>query len=169
MKKTIAVFLSAILMVGLCFCNTTRAEHYLDRMMSSSGTAGQWISDYSQCFAYSSNIYDHLCGGDMGVWFYTSQNGLPPGFKTLTSRRVYIEQYEIDPSSSTIANEYTGYFGTYDNKNVPVSYSCTYTNSSSLEDDGAVELYIKFKVTTNWGDSSNSVPVGLLYYRHWAL
>ena len=93
MKKATVWILSAILMLGLS--QTVKAEHTSVFMMSSRGSAGQMVTDPQRSVSYST-IFDHVCGGDVGVWFYTSQEGLKAGFMRDYSRTVNIYQYEKD-------------------------------------------------------------------------
>ena len=40
-------------------------------------------------------------------------------------------------------------------------------NSGTIEDDGTVELYFKYKVGKIYGDTSTAVPSGIMKYAHW--
>lgn len=166
MKKATVWILSAILMLGLC--QSAKAEHTSGFLRSSSGSSWQVGVDPQRSVSYST-IYDHVCGGDVGVWFYTSQAGLQSGFKRDYSRTVSVYQYEKDNASQTHANTYIGYFGMYGSLYVPVGYSHTYTYPADIENDGAVELYIKFIVGIISGDKTDALPQGLLYYKHWVV
>ena len=163
MKTMKALLLCVTLVIGLC-CSVN-AEQYLNQfIMSSSSTTGTWKQDPQQSITYST-IYDHVCGGDVGVWFYTTQNPLRDWYVPSPDRVVYIYQYERDNSTVSLCKTYTGYFTTYE----PTSYGNYYVNSGTVEDDGTAELFIEFLVTAIAGDGSNAVPSGLLYYRHWTV
>ncbi len=166
MKRLIAFTLSVLMIFGLCL--TASAEHTHTLTNSTSGSSGAWINQPTMNLAYSSDLYDHVCGGDVGIWFYTSNVGLQSGFIQSVFRVAYFEQYEKDGNSEIKTRDYRANFGTNGTLYQPVGYSNTYTNGSSIEDDGVVELYFKYWVTTVWQDTSNAVPAGLFYYTHWA-
>ena len=69
---------------------------------------------------------------------------------------------------STKTRQYQGHF---DNNNIgsyqPTYFTLTYTNSGTIEDDGTVELYFKYKVGKIYGDTSTAVPSGIMKYAHW--
>ena len=165
MKKTIAIFLSLIMVMGIC--NVAKAENYYDKVFSTGATAGQWHSEAAQTIGYSSG-YTHVCGGDVGVWFYAHSVGLHSSFVNTSARNVYVSLLETDPYSSTYAKDYTGYFSG-SGINRPTSWANTYTNGAMIEDDGYVELLIAFLVTTMSADKSTAVDAELLYYRIWVI
>lgn len=134
---------------------------------TSSATAGAFKSESEYSLSYSSS-YSYVCGGDIGVYYYANSVGLQNSF-VRTNRNVYIELYENDVLSSTIVRKYTGSFKTVDGVYRPKVYSTTYTNTSKIEDDGTIELKIKHKVETNTGDTSTSIPAGLLKYKFWTV
>ena len=166
MKKTlIAVLLSCVLLAGLSFSSAAEVSH--TPVFCTSGTAGQWTEQPAHNLTYSSS-YDHLCGGDVGLWFYYTTVGLQASFVQSTSRVVDLEQFEKDSSGSTKTRHYQGHF---DNNNIgsyqPTYFTLTYTNSGTIEDDGTVELYFKYKVGKIYGDTSTAVPSGIMKYAHW--
>ena len=47
------------------------------------------------------------------------------------------------------------------------SYKITYTNSSCIEPNKTVELYLRIKINTISGDTTKNVPEGLFGYQLW--
>lgn len=108
-------------------------------------------------------------GGDVGIWFYSTSVGLQASFDKDTSRRVYIECRETDSVTNTLARRYYAQFTVgADGLYRPRNYSISTTTTSLLEDDGDLELYMRFMVETDEDDTSKSVPTGLLRYKFWA-
>ena len=165
MKKAMLGLLCAVLVLGVC--QTAEAENTTAQYLSGPATAGQLKNDGLHSLAWSTNLYDHICGGDTGVWFYTSPNQLSPNFAKSTSRKIYIYQYEADEADNAHCRTYVASFETPNLRNVPTSYANPYTNSMTVETDGSLELYIMFRVTTDPGDYSTAVTSELLKYRFW--
>lgn len=167
MKKKLRYILSVCIILSLCMSITAFAENTTTMKSSPSATAGSYKTDSTYNLAYSSS-YSHVCGGDIGTWFYTSSVGLQSGFYRSSSRKLYVDLYEKDDSSTSKARSYTGTFSEENGVYRPRVYSITYTNSSEVESDGRLELFIKFKVGTNSQDKSTAVPSGLFNYKFWS-
>ena len=108
-----------------------------------------------------------VCGGDVGIWFYSGNVGLQSSFYRSNTRQVHMQCWEEDTIGDDFAREYIGYFSTNNNVYRVNSYLTLSTSSSTVEDDSVVELYMKFKVDTHSQDTSTSLPSGVLQYRYW--
>ena len=51
-----------------------------EKIKQREATAGAWKTKATHPLSYSTNVYSHLCGGDMGVWFYSNSVGLQSSF-----------------------------------------------------------------------------------------
>ena len=165
MKKVLVLSLSLVLVLGMS--RYVFSENYTAMLSSGPGITNAVGHDPTYYLSYPTNKYIHICGGDVGIWFYVSSVGLQSSFQQSSSREVYIDQYEKDSNSHTCSRKYVGYFGQMNGLNCPVSYGNTYTNPSTIENDGGVEMNCSFKVTAIAGDTSTAVPAGLIPYRHW--
>lgn len=165
MKKMMLGLLCAVLVLGVC--QTVEAENTTAQYLSGPATAGQLKNDGLHSLAWSTNMYDHICGGDTGVWFYVSENQLSDSFTKSTSRKIYIYQYEADEADNAQCRSYVAHFLSPDSCNAPTAYTNPNINSMTVETDGSLELFIMFRVTTDPGDYSTAVTSGLLKYRFW--
>lgn len=138
-----------------------------DYIESEQGTSASW---HTESIAHLTSNLSNVCGGDMGVWFYTPEVGLQDSFHKSESRKVYIECYEDDGQSNSpeLARKYTGTFKITGKIYAPSTFVNTYTNSASIEPNSGLELYIKYKVATHWLDTSSTVRAGIMLYSYWA-
>ena len=163
-RKGLAFILSVMLVLGLSVTASAEVTHTITDSVA--GTSNSWVSEPVKNLTYSS-IYNHVCGGDVGIWFFVANIGLQASFVQSTNRIVYFEQYEKDGNSQVKCKDYRAYFGMNGSYYRPVSYSNTWTNSATIEDDGTVELYFKYWVCAVSGDSSSAIPQGFFRYTHW--
>lgn len=136
-------------------------------------------SRYDTCFSiadvfleeYQHSVYSNLsflCGGDVGVYFYTTSVGLQDSFVKSTSRKVIAHVKEYDSSTSnTLARTREGTFGMVNGYYRPQIWGYTYTNSNMIESDSTAELRLVWKVESVSGDTSTSIPSALMKYSLW--
>lgn len=167
MKKRLFSIVTGVCILGLCIV-PAGAVVTSTYMYSEAATAGVWKTEPSAAIQYSAS-YGHVCGGDVGTYFYYNNVGLQSSFIKTTSRKAYIDLYEDDPVFDDCAKKYEASFATVNGYYSPTYFSTPYTNDASMENDGVAELFLKFKIETISGDTSTSIPAGLLYYRHWTV
>lgn len=169
-KIIMSLVLIGVMVIGMC--GAVSAKTTTGVWNSPKTTAGSWWSGYdnddiTSLTGTSSSIY----GGDVGVYFYASSVGMPNGFIRSSNRTGEIELKEDDSSwfdENETARKITGYFA-YDNSGRyrMTSYKITYTNSSCIEPNKTVELYLRIKINTISGDTTKNVPEGLFGYQLW--
>ena len=96
--------------------------------------------------------------GDVGMWYYATNTGLPGAFIRSNDRRCYVEMYEQNEGENTYdtVRRYTGYFVVPAISTDPYrtnSWSCTFTQPNIIETDGTVELGMYYYVTKITGDT----------------
>jgi hypothetical protein len=165
-KATISVIM--IILVILMALPVGATEVTSSVIESSGGTAGVWMTEATH--SLTSRTLTNVCGGDVGIWFYSVTNGMQASFVRSDSRKAYIECYENDYNTSEddLAREYTATFAT-DGAGIyaPSYFRITDTYSQGIEGQAGVELYMKYKINTVWGDDSTSVPIGIFNYQFW--
>lgn len=165
-KATASVVM--VMLVLLMAMPVGAAEVASSVIESSGGTAGVWMTEATK--SLTSKTLTNVCGGDVGIWFYSVTNGMQASFVRSDSRKAYIECYEndYDTSEDDFAREYTATFAT-DSKGIyaPSYFKITDTYSDGIEGHAGVELYMKYKINTVWGDDSTSVPIGIFNYQFW--
>lgn len=170
MKRKISVMLSLMLIMGMSLgtVHIASAKQETQIKYSSAATAGKWNTESTQFICYGWQL-DHICGSDVGVWFYPARFGLSEQMHK-SGRVVYINQYQDRTLFDRKVSSYTGNFGTYNGMYVPVSFARTYTNTSEIArtPDRCVDLYIEFQVPKHSQDSSTAITWGLLQYSFWA-
>ena len=158
----LAFVLISIMTLSVSAVNTTSLYY------SAECTAGTWHKEAAK--ALSSPTLDNPCGGDVGIWFYTGNTGLQNSFVRDSNRTVDIECWENDGllGVDDWCRNYTGYFAIIEGIYRQASISAGSVNGNPVETDPAMSLYMKFKVNTVSGDTSTTVPSGVLYYQFWA-
>ena len=129
------------------------------------GTAGTYHSETS--YAVNSSTLSTVCGGDVGAYFYTSSVGLQNSFVKDPNRKVDVEIRESDSGSNAHARTRRGTFKYKNGIYAPSIWEYTYTNPATIEYDSCPELYLRWKVYTVSGDTSTSVPAGIMNYSVW--
>ncbi len=166
-KRIIAIVLSVMIVMvsaaSVYAVNTT--GYYYTGSMSTL----HWNTEPTIDLDYSS-VYSYVCGGDVGAYFYDTSVGLQGSFIQSSSRLANVMVYEIDtPSSEILARRYQANFYVDEDMNYrPNYFANVYTNSAQIENDGQVELYMMIYISTVSGDTSSSVPSGLIKYKYWA-
>lgn len=134
---------------------------------TTTGKAGTWKTEAAH--SLTSPTLDSLCGGDVGVWFYSGATGLQASFYHEPGRTVSIFLLEKDDDGVyTAARAYTGYFyvdayGEYVMQRVAENGA----TSNVIENDSTAELCIRYKVNTHSKDTSTSLPANLMKYCFW--
>lgn len=164
MSATLTIASIFTMALPVCAAGETVTGYYY----TSRGTAGSWISETSH--ALTSPTLDNICGGDVGVWFYTARTGLQNSFYRSNTRKVNIQLMEDDGtySDDDLARTIVGTFGTSDNGvYAPYLFQITSTNGAGIEGHSQVELYLKYNVSKDSRDTSTSMPSGIMCYRFW--
>ncbi|MGI6744940.1 MAG: hypothetical protein ACOX45_01970 [Acutalibacteraceae bacterium] len=166
MKKLIKTFSVVFIVVILSsiIILPANAAGYTSEFQSSAATAGSWKSDSTHNV---STTFSKIYGGDVGIWFYMANAGLSNAFVRSTSRNAYVELLEKDPLVNDIAQKYTEGFGLYNGFYRTITTTNTYTNAGVIEYDNTAELFMKFKVDTISGDTSQNVASNVITYRFW--
>lgn len=165
-SKLIAVIALIAIMVSTMAISVS-AEVYSDEFfVTRACTAGSYTSEATDSLTTSlGSVY----GGDMGIWFYVQNVGLQASFTQTTSRIAYMECYESDGSDNNdcLARKYQATFEKVYGLYRPYRYSITYTSPYLMEGHGVIEPFMRFKISTATGDTSKSVPAGILMYQFW--
>ena len=161
-----------VVIVISAFLTQADGNNYTDYIYSPASNANIPTGDGWHSLDYSS-IYNGVCGGNVGMWYYATNTGLPGAFIRSNDRRCYVEMYEQNEGENTYdtVRRYTGYFVVPAISTDPYrtnSWSCTFTQPNIIETDGTVELGMYYYVTKITGDTGVFVPYGLFMYRYWA-
>lgn len=166
LKKITALALVSVLTIGAAL--SASAEILSPRLNTSSGTAGSWTKEPAQNL--KSKEHNKIYGGDVGVWVFTTNVGLSRAFERSNERTAHLELWEQDAvlfGIDRVAQYYTMTFATVNGYYQPYYTENTSTNGSEIENDNNAELYLKWRVNTMSGDTSKSVPSGLINYQIW--
>ena len=175
LMKLIAYISTAAISVSAMVLPASAADVYSDtHYYSLWGQAGKWKVEPTHTLQSSQ---EQVCGGDTGVWFYSTNVGLAPSFVQSTSRKAYIHYYEDDSdtlghhNNDNLVKKYTATFsitGT-EKYNRPYYFEETYNAGKTIiEYSGDLVLYIKIKVESLSDDLSTYIPNGLIKYRYWS-
>lgn len=166
-KKIVIGLLASVLAFTMVLPVSASSETTTLLFQSTEGTVKEWHTESTKNL--TSPTLTNICGGDMGMWFYTPSIGLQDSFAKVTSRKAYIECYEYDGTSSAddLARKYTATFATANGIYAPKTFSVTYTNSNGIEGHAGLELYMKYKVTAHDDDTSTTVRAGIFNYLYW--
>ncbi len=132
---------------------------------TTTGTAGSYHNE--NAYAVSSKTLSTVCGGDVGAYFYSPKAGLQNSYVRDNNRKVTVNIYELDSGSKILARTRCGTFRSSNGIYAPSLWSYTYTNSARIESDSCPELYLSWKVNKVKGDTSTSIPAGIMYYSFW--
>ncbi len=167
MRKKVFALMMSVCFIGMSIVPSS-ALNYSSYCHSGAATAGTWKTESSASVNYSSSL-PHICGGDVGTYFYFYSVGLPSSFDYTTGRYAFFEIYENDVLHADVfARSYQATFSVNNGYYRPTTFIVTATSKDKIEDDGAAELYMKWFVYTMPGDTSTAIPANLLYYRYWA-
>lgn len=164
MKKTKSLIAFAMTLVIMAFSVSAYAVTESSHYTSTAGTAGSFRQENT--YSVTSTTLATLGGGDIGVYFYSTSIGLQSSFVRSNSRTVTAKVYEEDTSGTHVRTR-EGTFTTVNGLYRPTLWSYTYTNSGTVEGDPTAELYLTWKVSKISGDTSVSVPAGLMEYSFW--
>lgn len=177
-NRTVAIVLSVVMVLSLLSINAFATEAPLsmtrattDLFYTPAMTAGKWWSGYDDnCIYNLACNKDSLTGSDIDMYIYYSQVGMPDTFVTDSTRTCEVEVKEYD---STVFNKNetaftkTGTFGIDRNGlyNITGWSSKSDINTSVIESNDILELYIRVYIQTKNGDTGTSIPENLIYYQ----
>ncbi len=159
----VCVFIASTLCMGI------GAEQMSRYLTSPAATAGVWKG----CeIATLTSTLGHVCGGDVGIWFYSTNVGLQPSFVRSDSRKCYMNCWACDDYDEEYYRFCKAHEATFQEVNglyrPSIGHRDFDINPGMVDDDSDLELYMAFYVEPLPGDYSNSVPAGLLEYAFWA-
>lgn len=132
-------------------------------------TAGEWYSGCANNAITSVKAtYMNVYGGEVDMNIHVSNIGLPNTFHPQQDRVIELELKEHDYgySESLVARRYKGYINMEGGVYRITRYINTFTNKERLEENGEVELYIRFRVATNSADTSKNIPKNFFGYQY---
>ena len=165
MKKVISLIIVCTVLSGFSMTVCADKIYETSKHDTSVGIAGANMEDLE--YKVTTKL-SYLCGGDVGVYLYTTSVGLQSSFVKSTSRTVTTEMREYDSSTKyTNARTRKGTFGMVNGYYRPKMWGYTYTNPGTVESDSTAEFRLYWKVQEISGDTSTSIPKGLLRYSFW--
>lgn len=165
--KIATVMLVVVLIMATTILPASAEVYSPSLYLTTSATAGNYKTESTHNL--TSQTLGTLCGGDVGIWFYTGNVGLQASFYPSTSRAVYMQCWEEDSAGTDVhAKSYKGGFEVENGVYLQRTAWVTWENGNQIEADSTVELYMKFMIATHSRDTSTSVPAGALRYRFWA-
>lgn len=166
--KTFAICMACIMLVST-FCFGINAEEMSSVHTSPSSTAGDWTT--CETVQLTSTL-DTVYGGDTGIWFFANQVGLQASFVRSTTRKCYMNCWSRDQFDGEYFHFVRAHHATFSLSSGYYRPSVRHTdfdiNPNMIDDDSNLDLYMAFSVETVSGDTSASVPAGLLKYAFWA-
>lgn len=167
MKRFISIAFSVALLVAL-LCSPAHAAT-TDIFTSPEMTAGEEWSGlaHGQVKEMVCNNLEEVSGSDIGIDFHTTWTGLPTEFERDATRTAKITVREDDAGSNPNETLFycIGTFKTVNNVYCLRNFGTrSNINTTVIEDNNIVELYLLIEIDTKLADTSTEVPAGLFRY-----